>query len=226
MVGALHGCDAVLHLAALPSPVGHPQEEVFAINVQGTFNILEAAAMLGISRLVSISSSSALGVAYSYQPVPLRYVPIDEAHPLLPQDAYGLSKQVGEDICRAFQRRTGGDAVSLRFPMIWDNYARPNDLAELAQDERAGKQTLWSYIQVDDAARACRLALETAGLGAEAFFVTAPETFMDVPSADLARKYFPGIEVRGDEKGHWSFHDCSRAARMLGFTAEHLWSPR
>ena len=41
--GALRDCDAVLHLAAIPSPVGHPPEEVFAINALGTFNVLEAA---------------------------------------------------------------------------------------------------------------------------------------------------------------------------------------
>src|SRR5260370_36285218 len=41
--GALAGCDAVLHLAALPSPVGHPQEAAFSINAFGTFNRMEAA---------------------------------------------------------------------------------------------------------------------------------------------------------------------------------------
>src|ERR1700694_5189341 len=156
VVGALHGCEAVIHLAAIPSPVGRAPEEVFATNVLGTFNVFEAAALLGISRLVSISSVSALGVAYSTRPVPLRYVPLDEEHPLLPQDAYGLSKQVGEDICATFHQRTGGDAVSLRFPTVWDSAADPTLLDRMAADEVWGRHTLWTYLDVRDAARACR----------------------------------------------------------------------
>src|SRR5258706_5762061 len=146
VLGAISGCEAVLHLAAIPAPIGHPQEEVFANNVLGTFNVLEACTLLGISRIVTISSISAMGVAYAYHhPVALRYVPLDEDHPLLPQDAYGLSKQVGEDTCAAFNRRTGGDAVSLRFPAIWDSVKFPDLLSEMAADEHHGHHTLWSY---------------------------------------------------------------------------------
>lgn len=221
MCGAFAGCEAVLHLAALPSPIGHPQEEVFAINAQGTFNVLEAAALLGIRRVVTISSASALGVAYATHPVALQYVPVDEEHPLIPQDAYGLSKLVGEEICRSFHRRTGGTAVSLRFPMIWDSRAHPDLASARADDASKGLGTLWSYIEVRDAARACRLALEAPDLSAEALYVTAPETFMAQLSAELARRFFPTAEVRGDPDGRWSFHDCRRAARLLGFQAEH-----
>lgn len=221
--GALRGCDGVLHLAAIASPLSDPAEIVFATNALGTFNILEAASLLGISRVVTASSVSALGVAYGTRPVPLRYVPIDEDHPLLPQDAYGLSKQVGEEICAAFHRRTGGDAVSLRFPTIWDSAVVPGLLDGLSGSEIEARKTLFSYVESRDAARALRLALETTGLGAQAFYVTAPETFMRVPSADLARRHFPGLlEVRGNETGRWSFHDCSRAQRAFGFKALHV----
>jgi nucleoside-diphosphate-sugar epimerase len=222
VIGALHGCEAILHLAAIPAPIGFPQEQVFANNTVGTFNVLEAAYMLGISRVVTISSVSALGVAWGEHPAALQYVPIDEEHPLLPKDAYGLSKEVGEAICRAFHRRTGGDAVSLRFPLIWDAKREPNLLAELAADEAEGRKTSWSYIDIRDAAHVCRLALETPGLGAEAFYVTAPETFAHKPSAYLARLHYGNsLEIRGDEEGHWSFFDCSRAAKMFGFKAEY-----
>src|SRR3954452_21744307 len=75
VIGAVHGCEAILHLAAIPAPVGFPQEQVFANNTVGTFNVLEAAYMLGISRVVTISSVSALGVAWGAHPAALRYVP-------------------------------------------------------------------------------------------------------------------------------------------------------
>jgi nucleoside-diphosphate-sugar epimerase len=212
--GVLQGCDAVLHLAAIPSPRGYPQEEVFAVNALGTFNVVEAATLLGITRVIGASSASALGVAYATRlPVPLRYVPIDEAHPLLPQDAYGLSKLVGEDIVHAYHRRTGGAALSLRFPLIWDRDAAPDLLERLAADEAEGRHTLWSYIDVRDAARACRLTLEAPDVGDDVFYVAAPRTFMARPSASLARRHFPTLErIRGDDDTNWSFHDCARGA--------------
>lgn len=223
--GALHGCEAVLHLAAIPTLTGHSYDEVFTTNVISTYNVLEAAALLGIKRIVTISSCSALGVAYRFHHVALQYLPVDEAHPLLPQEAYGLSKQVGEQICSAFHRRTGGAALSMRFPFIWDSQQAPDVLAHLSNDEHAAVNTLFSYIDARDAARACRLALETPGLTDEAFYVMAPETFMKEPSAALARRHFPEAEIRGDEQGHWAFHNCSRAEQLLGFSAEHRWRP-
>ena len=223
---AISGCDAVVHLAANTSPANYPQVDIFSVNTMGTFNVLEAAAMLGISRVVSASSVAALGVAFAVKPVALRYVPVDEDHPLRPQDAYGLSKLVGEQICATFHRRTGGDAVSLRFPIIWVRQADNEVFDEPTANESRGLVTLWSYIAVEDAARACRLALEHTGLGASVFYVSAPETFMAQTSAELARRHLPTPpETRADEAGHWSFYDCSRAAHILGFTAEHLWSP-
>jgi nucleoside-diphosphate-sugar epimerase len=220
--GAFRGCDSVLHLAAIPSPIGFPPEVVFSNNTIGTFNVLEAAAILGIKKVVSISSCSALGVAWGLLPVPLEYVPIDEDHPLLPQDAYGLSKQVGEAICEAFHRRTGGDALSLRFPLIWDREAFPDSLRNMAKDEVVARHTLWSFIDIRDAATACRLALETPNLGAQAFYLTAPETFVTTPSAELAERHFPTLrEIRADRSGHWSFHDCTRAERLLGFKPQY-----
>ena len=86
--------------------------------------------------------------------------------------------------------------------------------------------TLWGYIEVQDAARAIRLALETPNLTDEAFYIGAPETFASESSATLVRRYFPKAEIRdGDEQGHWSLLDGSRAERLLGFTAPLRYTP-
>src|SRR5690348_7520633 len=55
---AMAGVDAVVHLAAIPSPGGNPPEVVFHTNVMSTFNVLQAAAALGIRKLVLASSLS------------------------------------------------------------------------------------------------------------------------------------------------------------------------
>jgi nucleoside-diphosphate-sugar epimerase len=58
---AVRGCDAIVHLAAIANPMFVPPHELFHINVQGTYNVFEAAASEGISRIVQASSINAFG---------------------------------------------------------------------------------------------------------------------------------------------------------------------
>lgn len=221
MCGALHGCDGVVHLAAIPSLHGQAPDVVFTTNVLGTFNVLEAAALQGVRRVVTASSASALGWAYRYHDFAPLYFPIDEDHPLLPQDAYGLSKQVGEQICSAFHRRTGGSAISLRFPWIWDLENEAEQYSVMWRNDEAALHTLYTYVDVRDAAVACRLALETKGLTDEAFYIAAPSTFMPQPSSELAQRFFPQTEIHGDLERHWAFISSARAEQVLGFRANY-----
>ena len=118
--GACVGVEAIVHLAAIPRPIFHTPEQVFRTNIMATFNVFEVAAALAIARVVYVSSVSVLGLPFSYTPITLEYVPIDEMHPKAPQDAYALSKTLGEDIAAAFVSRTASklSVVSLRFTWI------------------------------------------------------------------------------------------------------------
>jgi nucleoside-diphosphate-sugar epimerase len=225
-VGLLAGHEAVVHLAAIPSPGGTPDEVVFETNAQTTFNVLHAATLLGIRRAVCASSISAYGTAYATHEVTPHYIPIDEAHPLLPQDAYGLSKEVGESIAAVAHRRTGMAVASLRFAMVItpDRYAAFS--REGTGSEERDRRILWCYIDVRDAARACRLALEAPVeiVGCQAFNIIAPDTFRAEPTAQLARQGWPALaEIRGDATGTWAPIDGSRARQVLGFEPAHLW---
>ncbi|MBM2809794.1 MAG: NAD-dependent epimerase/dehydratase, partial [Chloroflexi bacterium] len=102
VMGVLAGADAVIHLAALPAPGFTTNDVTFRTNVQGTFNVHEAAWRLGIRRVVSASSTAALGWVYRERDFLPNYLPLDEDHPLAPQDAYGLSKQTVEGIARSY----------------------------------------------------------------------------------------------------------------------------
>src|SRR5690349_8801779 len=48
VAGALQGCDAVIHLGAIPAPYRYPDEHIFTNNTQSTFAVLHAASLLGI----------------------------------------------------------------------------------------------------------------------------------------------------------------------------------
>src|SRR5215213_11840578 len=115
VAGALSGCDALIHLGAIPAPYRHADEVVFTNNVTGTFATLQAASLLGIDRVVIASSLSALGTAYAPVPFAPVYAPVDEDHPLLNHDCYGLSKEVDERTAEMFHRLTGMQVAALRF---------------------------------------------------------------------------------------------------------------
>src|SRR5438270_1676818 len=57
---AMQGCEAVVHLAAIARPGGHPDEVVFGNNTRATFAVLQAASLQGVRRAVVASSLSAL----------------------------------------------------------------------------------------------------------------------------------------------------------------------
>jgi UDP-glucose 4-epimerase len=225
--GALAGQDAVLHLAAIPSPTGRPAEEVFGNNTAATFHVFEAAARLGIGRVVCASSVSAYGFPFQYRWSVPEYFPLDEAHPLLPQDAYGLSKAVGEQIAAAYARRGAGAAVSLRISHVVDDATIGPLLARMEQDPGRFAPELWSYVHERDVARACLLALGRPVDGHVALHVTAADTASTLPTDALIARWFPGVAVRGHEPAErWSLLDGSAGARVLGYRPSYSWADR
>lgn len=224
--GCLHDAEAVVHFAAIPRPIYDNDEVVYRTNTMTTFNVLEAAAQLGIQRVVLASSMSVLGYPFFYHYFAPEYAPIDEAHPLKPQDPYALSKVVGEVMAQAFARRAGTTVISLRLGWIhtaetfkqqivpfWDN----------PMERGHASDNLWGYIDSRDAAQACRLALQANVTGHEAFFIAAPNTFMKTPTEELIRNFYPETKIPDGLTGNWALLSSAKAERVLGFHAEHLW---
>jgi len=106
--GAMEGVGLVFHLAAsisIPYSYVNPRE-VIETNIMGTFNVLSAARMQRVSRVIHLSSSEVYGTA--------RYVPIDEAHPLQGQSPYSASKIGADQIAESFWRSFGVPVVTIR----------------------------------------------------------------------------------------------------------------
>jgi nucleoside-diphosphate-sugar epimerase len=115
----MRGCEVVVHLAAIANPMFVPPQEIFHINVQGTYNVYEAAASEGIKRIVQASSINAFGCFWGNRDIFPEYFPLDEEHPTATTDVYSFSKEVVEDIGAYYWRRKGISSVSLRFPGVW-----------------------------------------------------------------------------------------------------------
>ena len=109
---AIHGTDVVFHLAAQSTVIGSAEdvEYSFSSNVQGTFNVLHAAAMAGTKRVVFTSSREVYGEPET--------IPVPETAQLKPKSHYGASKAAAEMYCRAF-RQNGLQVVILRLANVY-----------------------------------------------------------------------------------------------------------
>ncbi len=216
--------EAVVHLSAIPSPGTHANALVFRTNVMGTYNVCEAAATLGLRKIVATSSVNVLGMGFRYRDFVPYYLPVDENHPDLPQDPYGLSKVVGEDIVDMAHRRTGIPAVSIRpsHVIVPENW--PERLAALEADFNAYYRGIWGYSDVRDLAVGFRLALETEDAVQGAYYIVADDAFCPMPLADSAPLIFPGTaqmaaHLTGTESGITN----AKAKRDLGFQPQYSW---
>ncbi|MGI8476211.1 MAG: NAD-dependent epimerase/dehydratase family protein [Thermomicrobiales bacterium] len=223
VAAAMDGCGAVIHLGAIPSPQAHSPQTVFANNTGATFAVLQAAALLGVGRAVIASSLSALGTIWAPQPFLPRYAPVDEGHPLLPHDAYSLSKEVDEWTAEMFHRRTGMQIAALRFCWIASHEEIALAATAARADPAAKALEFWAYVDVRDAASACRLGIEAEGIGFGVFTVTAADTLLDQPTEAAIRRHAPAVEIRRPIAGFASACSIDRARQMLGYAPRWSW---
>ena len=215
----LAGADAVIHLAAIPAPGVRTAQDTFRVNMLSTYNVFEAARVLGLRRVVWASSETILGLPFEReQPA---YAPIDEEHPSFPESSYALSKLLAEELGRQLHRWTDTPHVALRF----SNIMEPHDYERFPSfwdDARLRCWNLWGYVDARDVAASCRLALE-GEVAAEHFIVAAADTVMNRPSADLMAEVFPSVPYRPTPGAHDTLLSIDKARRLLGYEPQHSW---
>ncbi|MBX3061900.1 MAG: NAD(P)-dependent oxidoreductase [Anaerolineae bacterium] len=219
-VEALKGADAVVHLAAIPAPGLLSDQVTFDINTISTYNVFSAAALLKLQRVVWASSETTLGLPFD-DPLP-SYAPIDEDHPLLPSWSYALSKVVGEEMARHFNRWSGIPFIALRF----SNIMEPQDYAKFStwqHDARLRKWNLWAYVDARDVAQSCRLGLEADIKGAEAFIIASADSVMERTNRDLMAEVFPTVPLREGTGDYDTLLSVDKAKRMLGYQPGSWW---
>ncbi|MDP6667469.1 MAG: NAD(P)-dependent oxidoreductase [Dehalococcoidia bacterium] len=227
VLSAMKGCDAVIHMAAITNPIVAPEHEVFRVNMISNWNVLEAAEVLGVGKIVMASSVNAIGAVFSKGITPRPYFPVDEDHPTFAEDAYSLSKWLSEEMAEAFVRRRPGmvQIASMRFHGLMD---RERQAALNALPERSGAygnnaKHFWGWTDIAESARACVLALEAGFGGHEAFFINGEDTSADEPTGELVREVYPEAEVRSPMPGHATAISVEKAKRLLGWEPKATW---
>jgi nucleoside-diphosphate-sugar epimerase len=222
----LRGAEGVIHLAAIPSNRFHPYPTVFRTNTLSTYHVGEAAGRLGLRKIVAASSINALGIPMAERPFNPVYLPIDEEHPRLPQDAYSLTTPIDEETLGALNRRTGNKTIAIRPPLMLsrDPAGEAAYAAGWLDNPERGARVMWVYCDVRDLAQGFRLALEDDTLENETFFITADDALAREPLATLLPRYLPGTdEMARGLTGTSPAVVSTRAKRLLGYQPRHSW---
>lgn len=215
--------DAIVHLAAFPTPRQYPDAHLFQNNIMGTYNVFEAARRLGIHHVVWASSETTLGEPFDGREP---YAPVDEDYPLRAKSAYALAKVLMEDMARQFVLQTPDmKLVGLRF----SNVMEPQDYAKFPaydHDPEERKWNMWAYIDARDGAQAIRKAIEWEATGMHAFIIANADTVMSKSSTELMRDYLPQVPVRKALSEHETLLSIEKARRVLGYEPAFSWRDR
>nr|MDT0657616.1 NAD-dependent epimerase/dehydratase family protein [Micromonospora sp. DSM 115978] len=170
---AFVGVDAVVHTAAaLPS---YPEEEIRSIIVDGTRNVLGAARIAGVERVVHVSTTAVYGLP--------KVVPTTEEHPRQPVDAYGRAKASAEEVGEEF--RASGVCVPILRPKTFLGPGRMGLFAMLFEWADEGRNfpvlgrgdVRTQMFAVDDLVEAVRTVLRTPATTANDTFNLAAAEF-------------------------------------------------
>lgn len=228
---AAAGCQAIVHLGAIPHDTAGSPERIMAVNVLGTWHVLLAAAAAGVARVIHFSSVQALGITEGER-LP-DYFPIDDKHPRRAIRPYGLSKRLAEDLCAGFTARIGIPTVSLRPVAVWspEIYAQVEE--RRAADPRSESEPFWEYgafVDVRDVAEAVERSLAAPLSGHHRALLCAADISASAPSLELAGRLAPAVPVRDPGRytaDPWrALVDCSAAEVLLGWRPRHRWSDR
>lgn len=222
VAASLRGAEAIVHCAAIPSPEDVAPAHLVENNTMSAFNALEEAWTAGIRLAVLASSGSIYGTAWAPEPLTQPYVPVDEDSALQYVDPYALTKDLLERTGQMYARR-GMTVTALRFHWI----ATSEELRGRADSEpdAEGARMLWGYVHLEDAARACVLALHPSA-GREPFetlVIAARDTWARQPTEQLLDHFSPESERRATFPGTTGLFDCSRAERVLGWVPQADW---
>ena len=229
------GIEAVIHGGALHKPdiERYPAQDFVAVNVQGTLNLLEAAARAGHDRFVFTSTTSLMiSQAIRDETGPEAHWLDETAGPLEPRNIYGVTKLAAEGLCRLHHLEHGLNCVILRTARFFPE--EDDSLRDLSGPNLKANEFLYRRLAAEDAAEAHVAALDRApSLGFGCFVISAPPPFSREEAAELKRdaaaviaRHFPEAPELYRQQG-WRLprsigrvYDPSLAEKRMGFRCE------
>ncbi len=214
--------DAVVHFAAIPRILLAPDNEVYRINVMGTYNVIEAAMKLGIKKVIIASSETTYGICFAEGHRDPHHFPLDEDYDVNPMDSYALSKVNNEQTARAFAARFGADIYALRI----GNVIEPHEydrFPKFLEEPGLRKRNVWNYIDARDLGQVVRLCIEKNGLGYQVFNAVNDTVVSTKPTRELASEFFPNVSFKREMGEFEGLMTNTKIRDVLGFEDVHDW---
>jgi nucleoside-diphosphate-sugar epimerase len=221
----VRGHDAVVHAAAIPDPLHNPPHVVFSNNLMSTFNVLEAAVRWQVPRFVNISSETVPGFFFPERPPFLPdYVPVDEEHPIRPQDPYALAKHFGEQLMDAAVRRSDIRCITLR-PELGQQ--RRQLRAQPGPDGPRPLRAVGQPVVLHRRRRPGRRHRAVGGVGPAGprglLHRRAGQRRRPRPGGRVREAHGDTVEVRPLSRPDASGISCAKAERLLGYRPTRSW---
>lgn len=230
--GVTEGMDAVIHMATLRiTACAEDPGEAMKVMCDGSFNVVEAAHLAGVKKVVTASSASIYGLADIF---PTR----EDHHPYNNQTWYGASKIMLEGLLRSYYSMYKLPYVALRYFNVYgprmDLHGKYTEVLIRWMDRiKAGQPPLilgdghqtMDFVYIDDVARSNVLALASdvtdevfnVASGSETSLRELADALLKVMGSNLQPEYGPERSVNPVSR---RLADVSKAERMLGFKAE------
>jgi nucleoside-diphosphate-sugar epimerase len=225
--------EAVVHLAGIAVPFVRPDTETLSVNARLAWAVLSAAVASGARAAVAASSPTVFGYgAPGWEP---RYLPLDEAHPVAPWHAYGLSKTVVEEAVRTLARAGSGGceltAVRPGYVLAPEEWAgaptqQGHTVAERLADPALAAGSLFNYVDARDAAELFALLCERPGRvrNGQVFHAVAEDALAREPLAELLPRFHPGTARHASALiGRRAAFSSGAARRALGWRPRRTW---
>jgi UDP-glucose 4-epimerase len=219
----INAFDAVFHVAAcILSQDADDPFPYFETNVRGTVNILRAAQLENVNKVIYSSSMNVYGMP--------RYLPVDENHPTEPENIYGLTKLMGEMFCRLYAQIYGFKILILRYSGVFGLRKEGGAISNFTDRALKNEPPLifsdgsdvWDTVYVRDVVTANILALaHLDDLGFDIFNIGIGKGINVTEAANMIIK-LTGSTAKprfGSAASSPTFiYDISKAKSMLGFT--------
>ena len=214
--------DAVVHFAAVPRILLTPDNECYRVNTLGTYNVIDAALKMGIRKVIFASSETTYGVCFADGERKPNYLPLDEDHPVVPEDSYAMSKVVNEVTARSFQARSQADIYGIRINNVVEPHEYQENFPTYFANPGMRRRNFFAYIDARDLGHLVDRCLKTDGLGFEIFNASNDDHSVNLSTQELIDTYYQDVPAKpmGPEE---TFYSNAKAKALLGFAPKHSW---
>jgi nucleoside-diphosphate-sugar epimerase len=235
------GIGAVIHPAAMPTPtdtVGSDSWKDLAAcgltmqtNIMGLYNMLQGALRSDVGIFIQTGSNCATGHGFriSKNDFPIRYLPIDEEHPVDVEDSYSYSKYAGELLLDSYARAYGMRCYAVRSGWILDAGKR-REMAHKFSEPVADLFSVFNpWVAYEDCSMAHVRILEKAIGGGlplfAAYYCHADDSNASEPTMDIIRKFRPDLlaRLKSALPGFAPFMSNAKLKQHTGWTHSHTW---